>query len=521
MESIQDHNPSTNPVFGQSGWLVYGALNLAVLVAIIAGASVGGGSLAELPYVMLMFAICASPLLFIARFNDAFALLGVVMAVNFISFALGDAVAMLSPPKVVRSGDSLMEAGEVVLVAGMLMQLLGGHAGIRLRLALGRSGNPKDWPRSLLIPLGLMLWTGSCAATLYHSLVVQPENTGQAVLSGFAKLGVWKTSVLILFENYAGPLGLVVLSYWWSKWGKRGGNALMLAIIFAQFAVGWVVDTKETAVNAPVVMLLTRFVVTGRVPVRWLICSFLGIMLVFPVLTAKRVIMTEGLGLSRVEALAHMGELIERAIEERDLVRTSNKYDQKAGTFLGRLTDKSAVETFVDHIGKDKPYKLGSTLQPMLYVFIPRIIWSNKPGENAALLFNREFNISADRDTYISPTHIGELYWNFGFIGVAVGMALIGLLLGYVFARFDPSRRTSITGVLVLIVTLYELAVRRGGQIEAEYVVWLRTMALLGLLHLAFARAAASSAAPADASTVLPLADGGMGHSVRFPNLLR
>src|ERR1700730_6544622 len=100
---------------------------------------------------MLLFAICSSPLMFIARFNDAFALLGVVMAVNFISFGLADAVAMLSPPKVLKSGDSVMEASEVVLVAGMLMQLLGGHAGIRLRLALGRSGNPKDWPRSLLV----------------------------------------------------------------------------------------------------------------------------------------------------------------------------------------------------------------------------------------------------------------------------------------------------------------------------------------------------------------------------------
>src|SRR5580692_2411977 len=98
-----------NSAFGQSGWLVYGALNLAVVMAIIIGASFGGGSLAEFPYVMMMFAICSSPLLLVSRFNDAFALLGVVMAINFISFGLADAVAMLSQPKVVRSGDSLMQ----------------------------------------------------------------------------------------------------------------------------------------------------------------------------------------------------------------------------------------------------------------------------------------------------------------------------------------------------------------------------------------------------------------------------
>lgn len=509
-------------VFGQSGWLAYGALNLAAVLALVVGAGMGGGSFAEFPYVVLMVAICSSPLLFVVRLNDAFALLGMVMAINFISFALADAVSMLSPPKTAASGGSLLGAGDMVLLTGMLMQLLGGLAGIRLGAARDPRRVPEDWPRSLLVPLGLMLWTASCAATLYQSLVVQPENTSQAVVAGFAKLGVWKTSALILFGNYAGPLGLLVLSYWWSKWGRRGSDALMLVIVLAQFAVGWIVDTKETALNAPVVMLLTRFVVTGKVPMRWLIGSILGVMLVFPILTAKRVIMTEGLGLNRVEALAHMDEIIARAIAERDLARNSNKYGQKAGTFLERLTDKQAVETFVEHIGKDHPYKFGSTLEQMLYVFVPRIIWSEKPGENSAQLFNREFNISADRDTFISPTHIGELYWNFGVFGVVIGMALIGLLLGYVFARFDPSRRSSITGALVLIVTLYELAVRRGGQIEVEYVVWLRTMALLGLLHLAFARAASSGAgATADRSAALPAAGGGLDEAVRFPNLLR
>jgi hypothetical protein len=371
------------------------------------------------------------------------------------------------------------------------------------------------------VPVGLLLWTAGCAATLYQSLVVQPTNTSEAVIAGFAKLGLWNTSLLILMENYAGPLGLVVLSYWWSKWAQRSGTLLMLTIVVAQFAVGWVVDTKETALNAPFVMLLTRFVVTGRVPTRWLVCSVLGAMLVFPVLAAKRVIMTEGLGLTRVQALEHMGEIIERAIEERNLARSSNKYEQKAGSFLERLNDKAAVETFAEHVGKDHPYLMGKPFVQMLYAFAPRIIWSDKPGENSAQLFNREFHLSADRDTFISPTHLGELYWNFGYPGVVFGMGVIGMLLGYVFARFDPSRGTSITGVLVLIVTLYELALRHEGQIELEYVVWMRTMVLLGLLHLAFARRVAPTDEVARGKLALPMPARDGREPVLFPNLLR
>jgi hypothetical protein len=512
---------SSKPFLGRSGWLAYGALNIVVAIVFLLGAAIGGGSLAEFPYVVLLFAICASPLPFIRRLNDAYALLGVVMAINFISFGLADAVGMLSAPTVVRSDKSLIDAGEAVLLVGLLMQLLGGHVGIRLAARSGPPGATKDWSRSFLVPLGLLLWTAGCAATLYQSLVVQPTNTSEAVMAGFTKLGVWKTSILILMENYAGPLGLVVLSYWWSKWAQRSGTLLMLTVIVAQFAVGWVVDTKETALNAPIVMLLTRFVVTGRVPTRWLVCSVLGVILVFPVLTAKRIIMTEGLGLTRVQALEHMGEIIERAIAERNLARSSNKYEQKAGSFLERLSDKAAVETFAEHVGKDHPYLLGAPFVQMLYAFAPRIIWSDKPGENSAQLFNRDFHLSADRDTFISPTHLGELYWNFGYPGVVFGMGVIGILLGYLFARFDPSLGTSISGVLVLIVTLYELAVRRGGQIELEYVVWMRTMVLLGLLHLAFARRVAPADEAARGELGLPMPARGVQEPVPFPNLLR
>jgi hypothetical protein len=512
---------SPTTFLARSGWPVYCALNVAVALVLLIGAGIGGGSLLELPYVMLLFAICSSPLPFIKRLNDAYALLGVVMAINFISFGLADAVGMLSAPKFVRPDSSLVDAGEAILLIGLLMQVLGGHVGIRLAARRGATEVAKDWPRSFLVPIGLLLWTAGCVATLYQSLVVQPTNTSEAVVAGFTKLGVWKTSILILMENYAGPLGLVVLSYWWSKWAQRSGTLLMLTIILVQFAVGWVVDTKETALNAPVVMLLTRFVVAGRVPTRWLVCSVLGAMLVFPVLTAKRIIMTEGLGLTRVQALEHMGEIIERAIAERNLARTSNKYEQKAGSFLERLTDKAAVETFAEHVGKDHPYLMGAPFIQILYAFAPRIIWSDKPGENSAQLFNRDFHLSADRDTFISPTHLGELYWNFGYPGVIFGMGMIGMLLGYVFARFDPSRGSSVTGVLVLIVTLYELAVRRGGQIELEYVVWMRTMALLGLLHLVFARRGAPGHQAARVGIGLPMTASNVAEPLPFPNLLR
>ena len=503
----------------KSGWLVYVALNLLFFVILVSGAVVGGGSFKHLPYVALMFAVCSSPIPFIHRFNDRYAMLAVMCGVYFLSFAMGDAVAMLSPSLREPADGALFTAGEAVLLLGTVVQVAGFHAGVRIFGAARTPTVARDWPRSLLLPVGLMIWIVGCAATLYLSLVVQPENTNASVAAGFSRLGVWKTTGLMFIQNYAGPLGIVILAYWWSRWAPRGGSALMIIIICVQFAAGWLIDQKAVALNAPLVILLTRFVTTGRVPMRWLVCAAVGMALIFPVMTAKRIIMTEGLGLNRAQALSRTGEILRRAIAERDVAQTGKKYEQKTQTFLERATDKGAVERFAAHVGVDHPYRMGSTLEPILYAFIPRLVWSDKPGESSAQLFNREFRLSEDRDTYISPTHIGELYWNFGLVGVITGMTLIGLLLGGVCGRFDQSRQASITGVLVLIVTLYELVVRRGGQIEVEYVVWMRTLALIWLLHLLLAKR--SQPTVAQTQTPAPGLEFAAVHAPRFSNLLR
>ncbi len=473
--------------------MAYLALNLAFGAALVAGGLISGSGLARLPFVAMMFAICTSPLPSIDRLNGPFAILSVAMAVFFIEFAALDAFNMFSAPKTPAGAADFLAPAEWVLLTGAALKIFGFRSAVYFTRQTRTRGELRDWPRPLLVPIGLSLWLAGSFATLFQSLVLVVENTERATVEGLAALGNWGSFGLILVSNYAGPLGIVVLAYWWSVWGRRSGTALMLFIIFAQFVIGWLVDTKEVAVAAPLVIILTRFVVRGKVPLRWLLCSIVGIALVFPVLTAKRLIMTEGLHLTRAEALPRTFEILARAIAERDVAREGRKYEQSSGTFLERLTDKGAVELFVAHSGVDHSYRMGSTLEPLLYIFLPRVLWSAKPGGNSAVDFNREFHISEDPDTHISPSHIGELYWNFGVIAVIFGMTAFGAILGYVTVKFDVSSAVSMTRTLVVMVTLYQVVVRGGGQIELEYVVWLRTLVLIGILHLLLSRRASGS----------------------------
>jgi hypothetical protein len=501
-------------------WAIYVALNVMLALALVIGSGFGGGSLVELPYVLVLFAICSSPLPFVERLNGPFMILSAAMAVYFMEFGALDAMMMLQPPAKDALATQTISRTETTLWLGAVMQVLGFHGLVRLLTGRRRGFTTSDWSRKILLPVGLLLWVAAMGALLYHNLIVQVDNTSMAIQGGFTQLGIWGATGLILMENYAGPLGIMIVAYWWAVWGKRAGTPLVLALIFAQFVVGWIVDTKEVAVSAPVVVLLTRFIVLGKVPMRWWVTAVISLALVFPILSAKRVVMTEEMQITRAQALPRTLEILIRTLQERDALR-NGKYEQRTQTFVERESVKGSVQLIVDGTAAGHAYKLGSTFEPLLYAFFPRVFWSDKPAENSALLLNREFHISADPDTFISPSHVGEWYWNFGLPGVIVGMFLTGALLGYIGVRFDPSSGTSVTRVLVIMVTLYLLVARSEGQVEIQYVLWARSMLLIGLLHLMLAQRSAKRRASAPTgSTASPPMPPEIAQ-VRFPNLLR
>jgi len=509
------NSESTFTFFTERKMPLYFGLLSGFCIALVFGAVLSDSGLDKFAYVVLLFAICSSPLLSVVKPNDAFMILSVTMAMYFVEFGLLDAVSIFSPAKRQPSVGSLINAAEVLLMVGALAKIAGFHVGARI----GRSGRGeralKDWPPTVVASAGLGLWVLGNTAGLYQDMVLQVENTSASVLSGYTYLGQWGSAVLILTAKYLGPLGIVMLAYWWTINPTRKSALSMIALIATQFVIGWVVDTKETALSAPVIILLTRFIVNGRV--RWplVLSMVIGIALVFPILTAKRMIMTEGMHLNRAEALEHTAEIVWRSIQERNSAR-NGKFGQSTQTLFERLNDKGAVELFVSHVGVDKPYKYGATLEPLLYAFIPRIAWSDKPGDNAAQTFNRDFQLSEDADTYMSPTHIGELYWNFGYPGAIVGMVILGALLGYTCARSDLSNGASMTRALIIIVTVHNVALRGGGQIELQYVLWLRTLALIWVLDRIIARPIAKTNLPE--TGMEPFSQPAL---IRFTNLMR
>lgn len=73
----------------------------------------------------------------------------------------------------------------------------------------------------------------------------------------------------------------------------------------------------------------------------------------------------------------------------------------------------------------------GFPLLGALLFFVPRTIWSSKPGGSGAMLIRSE--LGADTVSNVSCPFIGEGYLNFGF----VGMILFGLFMGIWICKLD------------------------------------------------------------------------------------
>lgn len=168
---------------------------------------------------------------------------------------------------------------------------------------------------------------------------------------------------------------------------------------------------------------------------------------------------------------------------------------------LRRFFDQNLGAAFVVGEVKKSGFQEGATMDYLKTVFIPRILWPDKPVMSRGYWFSAYIGVSeyeeqGNSSTAISPA--GEMYWNFGIPGVVVGLLFMGGLFGVLwrFSGANPFERTwtalafgfttfnitaieaDCTGVcVVLIAMLLLLGVGIGLQRMAEY----RTRVLAGL----------------------------------------
>lgn len=112
-------------------------------------------------------------------------------------------------------------------------------------------------------------------------------------------------------------------------------------------------------------------------------------------------------------------------------------------------------------IYSEKDYLLGETILAGMSSFIPRLLWSNKPEGGGNAFYTQNFfpDFFWDAGSEYSVSFVGELFMNFGWVGVFVGFLILGAVLRWLYARFVGGYAPTLLGVFGVFI--YVITVSR------------------------------------------------------------
>ncbi len=303
----------------------------------------------------------------------------------------------------------------LLVLIGLLMLAAGYYAGRPLVRRAPRYRLPVavSWPR-----LRILLWL--CAAMHLTYLYLPAARAMSPVGQAMAPIGLFAIGLLFV-AWYRGQLRDVEKIIYW---------AVLIPFEF-------LIHVYEGLITP--IILLFLFLIT----LYWYLSRKIGVILtlvlfaalyIFPILKLSNVFIVQDSPTVASRVSDKMGAIGLAALlfsaqgqEEGSAVAGKNV----APPLLRRLALVVVLQFCVDQTPERVAYLKGETFKNLLTNLVPRVFWPNKPTEVMGQWFGHTYRIlhPGDRVTSINLPWIVEFYINFGPLGVAVGMGLVGVLL--------------------------------------------------------------------------------------------
>jgi len=135
-------------------------------------------------------------------------------------------------------------------------------------------------------------------------------------------------------------------------------------------------------------------------------------------------------------SLIEKSKVIFNLISENNSKDLQDREDEKST--LWRLTySLSAISLVIEKTPNTVPFWNGQSYVNILYKFIPRIIWNEKPKEDMGQQFGHKYSILADENltTSMNTPIIAEAYMNFGFFFIFIVVILMAILMAKMFSQ--------------------------------------------------------------------------------------
>jgi oligosaccharide repeat unit polymerase len=150
--------------------------------------------------------------------------------------------------------------------------------------------------------------------------------------------------------------------------------------------------------------------------------------------------------------------------------------------------DVSKTAHIVDAVPRKLEYQYGESFIAWIFAPIPRTLWKEKPIVRVGpVLGERIFQREVIR-TGVPPGFIGELYWNFGIIGVPFGMFFLGFGLKTLYRSFCQHITQNRNALLIYIFIMIPFSLTLLSDDFSGVVLDIATSLIPLLLTLKFIR---------------------------------
>jgi hypothetical protein len=439
-----------------------------VLILNAFGASTGHNPLI---YLCLLFALCTYPLVMIKETNGRYCLLVVAGPVMFLFFGFNDFLSycMELHGRFQSPVGSIVTKGELVILGGLISLFVGYSLAVGLFKGVRNLPFKAEWKTEKTVIMGILCLVIGLYATFLAQISVD--------YSQKIDMGSGANAALIVLGRMLEPVGAVLISYAYLKTKSFGLLLLVLAIAAVKLPIGILLNSKEIGLTFAAIFIMTNWLYTGKIPLRWISIFALVVIIYFPLSYAYRSALGSK-GLSVSKSFEQADKLVEKAKEAK-------KKNTQSGidSFAARNDYKTLVELIVSKTGKTVNFQRGHTFVELPFVFVPRLVYPGKPTVSVGQLFNREFRISLNKNTYISTSFLGEMYWNFGWKGALLGMLCMGFFWGVIGSVANIRERATVARVLVLICAIYLLILRFETGIAQQTILFLRSCLIILILH--------------------------------------
>lgn len=445
-----------------------------LIIAVMAGMNPSDFSALSVPYVCLLFSLCSLPIIIAKNMNGRYAILNLFALLYLVFYSAADLLEIIFPIADVRiiTNNGFLTETEVAALLGIAMYIMGYC--VVAKNYRDKKKKLLDWKHGFRFKFGIILWFAGLVATWIWQFEYADLLHGKKEIRG-------NFVIVFILLRMLQPLGTAMIIYSYLTKRSIFMLAIVMGILAVEFVFGFVADSKELSIRAFVILLMFYVLLYGKVPKKWLTIAICLFAMTFSIFQAYRQAIFHDRDQSRQEALTNLSANLDKVLASSE--EGQGRFRAGIDGFVGRMNLKANLEMVITRTGADVQYQNGYTIGLLFYVLIPRFIMPDKPDSAVGQLFNRQFKVSEDPDTYISATHLAELYWNYSWTGLIIGMFVIGLVMGFAGSSWSLRDRPNLVNALLIFSTLYLLCFRFEAGIAIQYTLWIRSILLIFLMN--------------------------------------